>query len=131
MGQRNDLRWDCKAWGCFNVKARPKIQLLSELLPGKMAFSDIDGATEYKCQFLGLEWKSEPAIKGGQDIMFLNLTRTQPWLVLAVAGDAETMRVDYIKPYWRGVKRPWVAADFLDLQNTVKKWVRWVDKHPL
>ena len=42
----NPMKWDCGTRGCFNAIRRPKIEVFAEVLPGRIAMSDID-AGEY------------------------------------------------------------------------------------
>ena len=54
----NPMQWNCKTQGCFNLKKRPKIEVFSACLPGKMAFSNIGAATERNGNLLIIQWNS-------------------------------------------------------------------------
>lgn len=69
-----DPRWDCRTQGCFNLKKRPKIERFADCLPGRIAFTDVDGVIELCGNFLYLEWKSHQDLGGGQRILFERLT---------------------------------------------------------
>lgn len=67
----NPMKWDCEERGCFNRKMRPKLEEFAACLPGRIAFTDVDGIVEIGGRFLMLEWKSRPGrIATGQRIMF-------------------------------------------------------------
>ena len=87
------LHWDCQKHGCFNQKKRLKFRRLSDCLPGRIAFTDIDAITEINGNMLVLEWKDHTELTRGQRILFERLTRVCPAAVLVVEGDAEHMIV--------------------------------------
>mgnify|MGYP006972377369 CR=1 FL=1 len=98
----NPMRWDCTRQGCFNIKKRPKIELLADCLPGRIAFGDVDAIVEVCGHFLLLEWKDHPQLGTGQRILFQRLTLLCPAIVLIVEGDAESMAVRSIRQVSRG-----------------------------
>jgi len=125
VGNRNVLRWDCDAQGCFNKLLRPKIELFSEVLPGLNAFTDVDGLTMIGGRFLLVEWKSrysEPPKWGGQGRALRELTKVAPVTVIMVVGDAETMDVrgwgKLVDGEWSG----WTQIDLFRLREAIKEW---------
>ncbi len=121
----NPMRWDCATSGCFNLKKRPKIERFADCLPGRIAFSDIDGIAEINGNLLLLEWKDHLCLNTGQRILFERLTRLCPATVLIVEGDAEQMTVDAIRTVWRGQISPAEADDIDGLRLRIQQWSRW------
>lgn len=126
----NPLRWNCNERGCFNTLKRPKIELLADALPRKMAFSDVDAITEYKGHFLMLEWKSYVGtIPTGQRIMFERLIRPgRDTTIFVVVGNAETMEVTNLLVYAQGSAREWQACNLDGLKERIREWVSYVDE---
>lgn len=125
---KNPMRWDCEVQGCFNLKRRPKIEEFAECLPGKIAFSDVDGITEVNNHFLLLEWKGhQGALPIGQSIMFERMTRGLHgrFAVLVVSGDAEAMGVEGICPIWNGTSQGFEPASLEDAKEYIRRWARW------
>lgn len=125
----NPLRWNCNERGCFNTLKRPKIELLAEALPKRMAFSDIDAITEYRGHFLMMEWKSyKGAIPTGQRIMFERLTvPKRDTTVFVVVGNAETMEVTNCLVYAGGWPSEWQDCNLDGLITRIREWVSYVD----
>ena len=121
----NPMRWDCNKQGCFNKKRRPKIEVFADCLPGKIAFTDIDGITEVNGRALVLECKTDPTpIPRGQAIMWHRLTKTGLLTVLCLAGDAETMDVTHCKWCYKGVwDTTWAEAALDDVKALIRQWV--------
>jgi len=125
------LQWDCQRQGCFNQKKRPKIEMFAACLPGKIAFSDVDGVVEIKGNLFLLEWKSHGEIPLGQKILFQRLTQFAPATVLIVEGNAETMEVDTIRYVSSGhVDEPF-DADVGKLSELIEDWGNWAFSHPV
>ncbi|MBI1375824.1 MAG: hypothetical protein GC159_24200 [Phycisphaera sp.] len=126
----NPMRWDCAKRGCFNAIKRPKIELLADCLPGRIAFSDVDAIVEVCGNLLLIEWKDHQRLSTGQRVLFERLTRLCPATVLVVEGDAETMAVYSVGGFFRG--EAWEAeADDLDgLRRRVEAWRDWALAHP-
>ena len=121
----NPLRWRCAEHGCYNEKLRPKIEIFAGCLPGKIAFTDIDGAVEINGFVLFLEFKSGmPTELGtGQRIFFENLTRlSRRIIVVLVAGDAESMEISHIRVARHGAFGPWEQADIDELKLRIRGW---------
>ena len=119
------LHWDCKKHGCFNQKKRLRFRLLSDCLPGRIAFTDIDAITEINGNLLLLEWKDHTELTRGQRILFERLTLLCPAAVLVVEGDAEQMTVVSIRTVWRGgVSQP-EAANLDRLRQEIQAWAQW------
>lgn len=130
MGQNNIMRWDCDKQGCFNLKHRVKLGALSEALPGRIGFTDVDGIVEINGRGLMLEWKGENVpVPRGQDIMYRRLTRGKKLSVIIVEGDAEDMSVEKIGYYHDGVRYDTQPASFEALMNAIKGWVEWTTAH--
>ena len=126
----NPLQWDCSTQGCFNRRKRPKIEMFASCLPGRIAFSDIDGVVEVQGNFLFLEWKSHGEIPLGQKILFQRLTQFAPATVLIVEGNAETMEVDTIRYVSSGhVDEPF-DADVGKLSELIEEWSTWALCNP-
>lgn len=118
----NPMRWDCKRQGCFNTKKRPKIELLADCLPGRIAFGDVDAIVEVCGNFLLLEWKDHGQLGTGQRLLFERLTRLCPATVLIVEGDAQAMTVSSVRRAWRGVIGPAEPADLEGLRSRIRAW---------
>lgn len=125
------LHWDCQKQGCFNQKKRVKFRLLSDCLPGRIAFTDIDAITEIKGNLLLLEWKDHTELPKGQRILFERLTLGCPATVLVIEGDAEQMSVVSIRMVWRGVIWPPEPADLDRLRREIQAWVQWALANPV
>ena len=121
----NPMRWDCEKQGCFNKKRRPKIEQFAECLPGKIAFSDVDGIAEVNGRALVLEWKAQPTdIPTGQRIMWQRLTKTGILSVLCIAGDAETMDVTDTRYCHLGAwDKAWKTDNIQGVKDSIKRWV--------
>jgi hypothetical protein len=118
----NPMRWDCAKRGCFNIKKRPKIELLADCLPGQIAFGDVDGIVEINGNLLLLEWKEHQRLSQGQRILFERMTRLCPATVLVVEGDAETMVVNSIRTVRRGRIEGAESADLDELRRRIRAW---------
>jgi hypothetical protein len=116
----------CERDGCFNIHRRPKIEEFAECLPGRLAFSDIDGITEVCGKFLLIEWKSSQApLPTGQRIMFERMTCTGQFTVLVVHGNAETMEVVAVATVWLGRVLPWEPIALSGLKDLICQWAIW------
>lgn len=119
----NPLRWKCEEQGCFNLKKRPKIEVLSVALPGRIAFSDVDAIVEINGLGLMLEWKDPKAkIPTGQHIMYSKLTRSGALTVFVVHGDAETMEVTGVCRYANGSASKWYPCNMQQLLGAISRW---------
>jgi hypothetical protein len=100
--------------------------MFAECLPGKLAFSDIDGITEVNSKFLIIEWKSyEGDIPTGQRIMFERMTASGQFTVFVVNGDAETMVIQSMCVVWNGKVKPWMKCDIGYLKSKITRWAAW------
>jgi hypothetical protein len=125
----NPMKWDCTVRGCFNVKQRPKIEVFSDIWPGKISMSDIDGIVEIRGKALVLEWKGAPrTLPTGQRIMYERLTIGGTITVFCVAGDAETMRVDAYNIFHCGKASGWMHADIETLRGRMIRWCEWAQQ---
>jgi len=127
----NPMRWDCRTQGCFNLKKRPKIERFADCLPGRIAFTDVDGLTELCGNFLYLEWKSHGDLGAGQRILFERMTALCPATVLVVEGDAEHMTVRTLRIAWDGTIGPPRTANIEDLRTAIREWSAWALAHPV
>jgi hypothetical protein len=126
---KNRMMWNCERDGCFNILKRPKLEHLSEALPGKCAFGDVDGIAEINGYGLLLEWKPAPvALSEGQRIMYERLTRSKILTVLVIAGDARTMAISHVAHFFRGKWTGWQASSLDGVRTAIRSWVAWTDK---
>ena len=117
------LRYDCDFKGCFNKHKRPKLEEFDTNLPGKIAFTDIDGVVEVNGRFLYLEMKSPGVpIPTGQEILFTRRTMDSISTVYVVNGDAETMECEKVTIYRGGKKDREVEADLDELKRMIGRW---------
>jgi hypothetical protein len=127
----NPMRWNCQTQGCFNVKKRPKIERFADCLPGRIAFTDVDGLVEINGNLLLMEWKDHRNVCVGQRILFERLTRFCPATVLIVKGDAESMAVDSVAVAWAGHIGPPHPIDLDGLRRMVQGWAKWAMDNPV
>jgi hypothetical protein len=125
MGQNNVMRWDCEKSGCFNIKHRVKLGMLSSALPRRIGFTDVDGIVEINGKGLLLEWKGKDVpIPTGQHIMFSRLTRGKTLTVFVVEGNAETMEVYSLGYYFDGKKFENTTMNLPGLIESIRGWVK-------
>jgi hypothetical protein len=132
----NPINWNCGVSGCFNRICRPKIEQFSDCLPTRNAFGDVDGITEQNGQFLMLEWKNSGSreLRRGQEIMYQKLTARNPFVVLVIIGNAETMEVHSYSYFYNGQREPKdhdVSAKLEDVRTFIREWCQWAwqNKH--
>ena len=123
----NPVNWDCDKSGCFNRRCRPKIERLSCALPGRNAFGDVDAINEQNGYILMLEWKNSGSreLRGGQDIMYRNITMSGPVTVMVIVGNAETMDVISYSIFRNGERYPEnhdVLASLDDIRAYIRNW---------
>ena len=126
----NPMRWDCETQGCFNLHKRPKIELFADCLPGRIAFTDVDGITEINGNLLVLEWKDHRRIPTGQRLLYTRWTANGPVTVLVVVGDARCMTVEEVACVYDGVIGPWCEMDVAGLRDEIREWAEWAVAHP-
>ena len=126
----NPMRWDCQRQGCFNIKKRPKIELLAECLPGRIAFSDVDAITEIGGHLLVLEWKEHQYTPTGQSLLYTHWTARGPATVMLIVGDAEDMTVDEVAVVHEGTTGPWQQMDLAGLKQEIREWADWAVRNP-
>jgi len=127
----NPMLWDCQRRGCFNVHKRPKIEVFAECLPGRIAFSDVDGIVEINGNLLVLEWKNRPHIPTGQRLLYERWTANGPTAVILVVGDARDMTVEEIAYVSGGEIAPWRDMDLAGLKEVIRDWAEWASSHPV
>jgi len=127
----NPMRWDCAKQGCFNVHKRPKIELFADCLPGRIAFSDVDGIVEIGGNLLALEWKAHRHVPRGQHLLFTRWTKHGPVTVILIIGDAQFMTVDEVAFVHRGVIEPWRDMDIETLRQIIRDWSAWALANPV
>lgn len=122
----NPMRYSCEKSGCFNKKKRPKIEIFSNLFPGKISFGDVDAIVEINGKALILEWK-EPGCKigTGQRIMWCRMTRSNLISVLVVEGNAETMDVSAVGFFSGGIYTEPTESNLENLKQIISKWVNF------
>lgn len=134
MGKANPMRYDCaEGRRCYNLYKRPKLEMLAAYLPGKCAFTDVDGLAEINGYGLLLEWKpSEDGLpilrgphRGGQIIAYERLSQSGCLTVVAAAGDALTMEVTHLAWWWFDYWQEWFPATIVDLASFITDWVTW------
>ena len=124
----NPLRWDCKRYGCFNVKRRPKIQAFAECFPRGINFGDVDGMVELAGAFCLLEWKGDGGtIKTGQRLSYIKFTQFHGNIVFLVNGDAETMEVKDYSIFWKGKQGRLIAGNLWDVKQRMRDWAKWME----
>jgi len=131
------MRWDCAKSGCFNICKRPKIEAFAPFLPPRVSFTDIDGVCQVGAPlfndegcFIFIEWKEGPGpeqqpeeLPAGQRRLMAALTKHLPHAIgFAVAGDAETMRVDWVQRHLRGGRGGWKRSSFDELGQMMREW---------
>lgn len=125
-GGFNPMRWNCGRDGCFNVVKRPKIELFADCLPGKIAFSDVDGITEINGKCLMLEFKPAPVtLQAGQRIMFTRLSNSGIVSVILLAGDAQTMQISHMAKIYLGRWHEWRPATLDEAKGAISAWAQW------
>ena len=127
----NPMLWNCEVKGCFNRVKRPKIEIFADCLPGRIAFTDVDGLVEIAGNLLFLEWKEHTRIGTGQRILFERITRFCPAVVILVEGDARDMTVESLCIAWEGQIGPWRPATIDDLRRDIKAWAVWAKGNPV
>jgi len=127
----NPMRWDCQRQGCFNIHKRPKIEMFADCLPGRIAFSDVDGIVEIKGNLLAMEWKEHKHIPRGQHLLYTRWTANGPATVILVVGDAKDMAVDEVAFVHKGVIGPWRDMDIEGLRQAIRDWGQWALAHPV
>jgi hypothetical protein len=124
MGQHTRMRWDCERDGCFNKKKRLKFDVFADALPGRIAFSDVDGIVEISGAFLLLEWKGVPGnLPTGQHLLFSRLSKLPRSAVFVIAGCAESMTPEQRRIYWEGNPGPWVDTSLDEMNALIANWV--------
>lgn len=120
----NPLRWNCTDKGCYNETLRPRIEEFAVCLPGKIAFSDVDGIVEVAGKFLMLEWKAKGgAITTGQRIMFERLTAlSRKITVIVVCGHPREMRIDTVQVFLGGKSGPVEPSTLEQLKARIFAW---------
>ena len=132
MKRGNPLRWDCETRGCFNLLARPKIEVFHDCFPRGINFGDVDGLVEVGGKFCMLEWKSPGGTVGvGQARSHAAFTRTPGNIVFVVEGDAETMAISRYSVVWNGRRRTAQEATLDELKGRIRKWCAWADSGPI
>jgi hypothetical protein len=126
----NPLRWDCQRQGCFNVHKRPKIEVFADCLPGRLAFTDVDGITEVNGNLLVLEWKEHRRVPTGQRVLFERWTANSPTTVMLVVGEARQMTVEETACIYQGIVNPWRDLDLAGLRADIQAWADWALAHP-
>jgi hypothetical protein len=126
----NPMKWNCGTRGCFNAIRRPKIEVFAEVLPGRIAMSDIDATVEVNGNFLFMEFKSHLGdIPTGQKIYFQRLTRLSSKItVLVICADAETMMCHALRLIYGGEVFDWEAASLEDVMEELRQWTIWALK---
>jgi hypothetical protein len=126
----NPMHWDCDRQGCFNVHRRPKIEVFAECLPGRIAFSDVDGIVEINGNLLVLEWKNGRYVPRGQALLYSRWTANSPTVAILVVGDAQHMTVDEVAYVAGGKIGEWQTTDLAGLKALIADWSTWALSHP-
>lgn len=102
---------------------------LSEVLPGKIAISDLDGFCEINGQFLYIEAKSPgKQVPQGQVIAFNHLIEAEHNQVLILWGDANDLMIPdpTAACVWPGATVP---CTLTDVRTWVWAWARFAGHH--
>lgn len=127
----NPMRWKCRTLGCFNDKARPKVEIFARLFPGRCAMGDIDYEVELNGYHLRMEWKAVPTrLLTGQALLFrslLEVPKSKNTVVLA-AGDPELMHVTHavlLRSVAQLRAMEWQERDLGWLELLLSRWALW------
>ena len=122
----NPIKHDCCGGEkCFMKTKHFSIELLAKFLPGKIAFTDIDGFTEWKRHFLLLEFKGGGRdLPTGQAMGFARLTEACPKALFCyVDCDYETSEVSRIADHGRRWSASMIAP--MDFAASFGEFVTW------
>tara|TARA_R110000787_G_scaffold160652_6_gene274242 strand:+ start:152 stop:550 length:399 start_codon:yes stop_codon:yes gene_type:complete len=124
MAGYNPIYWKCDEWGCWNVKCRPKLEMLHNCFPGKINYGDNDGLVEINGYLNFLEWKKPGGeLQTGQRILFERITkRTYGDIAFIVEGEPDTMEVYSYQYFFNGKQADWVDATLDDVMARIKSW---------
>lgn len=122
----NPLRWKCESQGCYNETLRPRIEEFAVCLPGKIAFSDVDGIVEVAGHFLMLEWKAQGGtVTTGQRIMFNRLTAlSKKVTVIVVSGHPREMIIESVQVFKNGAPGKPERCNLSQLQARIFAWAK-------
>ncbi|MCA9367804.1 hypothetical protein KC887_06120 [Candidatus Kaiserbacteria bacterium] len=97
---------------------------LSDCLPKKLAFTDIDAATECHGHFLIIEMKDPSVyrVPTGQDLFMRRMSGLDDGLVTCVVVFGKPDVPESAIIYWRGVKYPRFDIDADGLHNLIRRW---------
>ena len=137
------LRFECFPEGrkleydhpCFLEEHHPAIELLSSVLPGRVAFGQIDAEVECNGHLLRVEHKidkhkgekTKRHLNRGQEIMFREGTRRNSLQVLVVWSDLNFERIAKADLWHRGERHS--LPDPVTLEQ-LREWIgRWWHDH--
>ena len=121
----NPIKHDCCGGEkCFMKTKHFSIELLAKFLPGKIAFTDIDGFTEWKRHFLLLEFKGGGRdLPTGQAMGFARLTEACPKALFCyVDCDYETSEISRMRIIIDGKRVFDSSMDFDSFGEFVSWW---------
>ena len=124
---QSTLRHDCQAQGCWHEKHAIKYGAFNDCLPGKIAFTDLDGIVEINGSVLVVEWKSTTVLPIGQQLLIERLALNNYITTCHVVGDAQEMSVSLYRFCCPDKKlglrwSEWVEADIGDLRKAIRRW---------
>jgi hypothetical protein len=107
---------------CY-VASRWDLALFSSVLPGLIAFTDVDGEVEINRSYLRIETKSRKQWTGGQELAFRNWTKDcRRSLLVQFVGDAKTETITDMRVCRKGVWGPWEETTTEQALERIRKW---------
>lgn len=131
----NPWRGDCQGGAnCHVERHKLRLEEFARYLPGRCAFTDVDGLFERRHRALFVEWKAWPRprdLPPGQAIALLNLTRLSPhiWAVVAL-GDPITTRAHHFAEVHAGTLGPWVRCTPSEFWDRLRAFGEFFDTAP-
>ena len=121
--------WDCTQRGCHARRGLVDWKPLNNVLPGKLAFSDIDGVCQRRDSILLVEWKlPHDSLRVAQKILLEAFSKNHPrQLGLVVYGEVTGPSVDAIQWVYRGRTRAKQDCTLEGLVDIVRRWYAWAD----
>ena len=110
--------------GCYLDKVEPRLWDFKHCFPDRISMGDIDGIVEINGNFLVVEWKSlGGSVTGGQDLLFKQLTRLSPNIVVYVLyGNSVTMDVHGMRIYTFGNVSKYIDCDREHIDHLFTRW---------
>ena len=117
----------CQDRGCY-LAMRSDPEMFDDCWPRKISMGDIDGLVEIKGHFLLVEFKHPgQKVPDGQAIMFKKLVSHGNFTVLVVYAEQNRV-LSWAISSAKGEKLQEGTTG--QLQDWVRAWASWADKHP-